>query len=47
MNKISTAIYMLIALVVIVLAMSMTKPLIVDSTSTPGAKYIKLFNFKA
>jgi len=46
MNKISTAIYMLIALVVIVLAFSMTKPLI-----TLGAdgktQYIKLFNFKA
>jgi hypothetical protein len=46
MNKISTAVYMLIAIVVILLAFSMTKPMIVDG-SVSGTKYIKLFNFKA
>jgi hypothetical protein len=46
MNKVSTAIYMLIAIVVILLAVTMTKPLIVDKTGA-GTQYIKLFNFKA
>jgi len=45
MKSISTAIYLSIAIVVILLAITMTKPVVVDKT---GAELyqIKLFNFK-
>lgn len=45
MNKISTAVYMLIAVVIILLAFAMAKPVI--ATGADGkTSYIKLWNFK-
>ena len=45
MKSISTAIYMLIAIVVILLAFTMTKPVVVDAAGKELYQ-IKLFNFK-
>jgi hypothetical protein len=45
MKSISTAIYMLIAIVVILLAFTMTKPVVVDAAGKEIYQ-IKLFNFK-
>jgi hypothetical protein len=47
MNKISTAVYILIALTVVVLALVMAKPAIYDKGSKEPKGYIKLLNFKA
>ena len=46
MNKVSTAVYMLIALLVIVLAVVMAKPVLVDAANKEVYQ-IKLLNFKA
>lgn len=44
MNKVSTAVYLLIAIAVILLALVMAKPEVVAATNTEKS-YIKLFNF--
>lgn len=49
MKSISTAIYILIAILVLVLAFTMTKPAIMTVAADGTEKqlnYIKLFNFK-
>jgi len=45
MKQISTAVYLLIAVVIILLAITMVKPIIVDKTGAETAQ-IKFFNFK-
>lgn len=45
MNKTSTAVYLLIAILVILLAIAMAKPALVDATGKQ-AYQLKLFNFK-
>lgn len=45
MNKVSTAIYLLIAVVIVLLAITMVKPIIVDKAGAETAQ-IKFFNFK-
>ena len=46
MNKTSTAVYLLIAILVITLAIVMAKPVLVDAAGKETYQ-IKLFNFKA
>lgn len=45
MNKISTAIYMLIAIVIILLVVVMAKPAVYNTAGTQTG-YVKLLNFK-
>lgn len=46
MNKTSTAVYLLIAILVITLAIVMAKPVLVDKAGV-NQYQLKLFNFKA
>ena len=46
MNKTSTAVYLLIAILVIILAIVMAKPVLTDATGKATYE-LKLFNFTA
>ncbi len=46
MNKISTAVYILIAISFVMLLLVMAKPAIYDKGATEPKGYVKLFNFK-
>ena len=46
MKQISTAIYILIALSIVIVAIVMAKPAIYDKGATEPKGYVKLLNFK-
>jgi hypothetical protein len=47
MNKISTAVYILIAISFVMLLLVMAKPAIYDKGASEPKGYVKLFNFKS
>jgi len=46
MNKISTAIYILIAISIVIVAIAMAKPAIYDKGAAEPKGYVKLLSFK-